>query len=198
MTDLRVGVVDVYVIRPYRDDWLVLALQRAPNTRCPASWETVHGRMEAGERPEQAAVREVREETGLAVDRLYNITCQPFYLHTLGVVQMAVVFAAFVARARDVTLGDEHQRHEWLTLRTHALAIHWPREREALQHITDLVRHRRCRTSRGRAAGVLDRLLRRLPVAAAVACRRTAHARHACRLVGAFGFTRTLFAGMPT
>ena len=96
MTSFRIGVVDVYVIRPYRVEWLVLALQRSTGTRCPGSWETVHGRIEPDERPEAAAVREVREEAGLEVDRLYSITCQPFYLHTLGVVHMAVVFAAFV------------------------------------------------------------------------------------------------------
>ena len=106
MTELRVGVVDVYVIRPYREEWLALALQRSAVTRCPGSWETVHGRMEAGERPEHAAVREVREETGLDIDRLYSITCQPFYLHALGVVQMAVVFAAFVREGAAVSLGD--------------------------------------------------------------------------------------------
>lgn len=139
MTDLRVGVVDVYVIRPYRPEWLVLALQRGPNTRCPASWETVHGRIEAGERPEDAAVRELREETGLAVDRLYSVTCQPFYLHTVGVVQMAVVFAAFVLEGRDVTLGDEHQHHEWLTMADAGSRFPWPREREALSHITILL-----------------------------------------------------------
>jgi dihydroneopterin triphosphate diphosphatase len=139
MTDLRVGVVDVYVIRPYRDAWLVLALQRATGTRCPGSWETVHGRMEAHERPEDAAVREVREETGLVVDRLYSITCQPFYLHALGVVQIAVVFAAFVREPGDVTIGDEHQRHEWLSMEDAAVRFTWPREREALQHISILV-----------------------------------------------------------
>ena len=139
MTEIRVGVVDVYVIRPYRPDWLVLALQRGPNTRCPTSWETVHGRMEAGERPEDAAVREVREETGLTIDRLYTITCQPFYLHALGVVQMAVVFAAFVSETSDVKLGDEHQRHEWLTLADASTRFTWPREREALSHIQILL-----------------------------------------------------------
>jgi 8-oxo-dGTP pyrophosphatase MutT (NUDIX family) len=139
MTDLRVGVVDVYVIRPYRAEWLVLALQRGAKTRCPGSWETVHGRMEAGERPEDAAVREVREESGLGVDRLYSITCQPFYLHTLGVVQMAVVFAAFVLEDSDVRLGDEHVRHEWLTFPDAAARFTWPREREALSHITILL-----------------------------------------------------------
>ena len=139
MTDLRVGVVDVYVIRPYRDEWLVLALQRATTTRCPGSWETVHGRMEPAERPEEAAVREVREESGLPVDRLYSITCQPFYLHTVGVVQIAVVFAAFVREPGTVSLGDEHQAHEWLPMEEAALRFTWPREREALQHIRILL-----------------------------------------------------------
>jgi len=139
MTDVRVGVVDVYVIRAYRDEWLVLALQRGTNTRCPGSWETVHGRIEPGERPEDAAVREVREESALALDRLYSITCQPFYLHSLGVVQMAVVFAAFVREDADVRLGDEHQRHEWLTMAEATARFTWPREREALAHIAILL-----------------------------------------------------------
>ena len=139
MTDLRVGVIDVYVIRPYRADWLVLSLQRARGTRCPGSWETVHGRIEADERPEQAAVREVREETGLELDRLYNVTCQPFYLHTVGVVQMAVVFAAFVTEDSDVRLGVEHERYEWLSMGEAAARFTWPREREALEHIEILL-----------------------------------------------------------
>jgi 8-oxo-dGTP pyrophosphatase MutT (NUDIX family) len=139
MTDLRVGVVDVYVIRPYRDEWLVLSLQRSLRTRCPASWETVHGRIEPSERPEQAAVREVREETGLELDRLYNVTCQPFYLHTLGVVQMAVVFAAFVTESANVRLGPEHQHYEWLSMADAAAKFTWPREREALEHIRILL-----------------------------------------------------------
>ena len=139
MTDFRIGVVDVYVIRPYRAEWLVLALERAMSTRCPGSWETVHGRMEPGERPEDAAVREVREEAGLDVDRLYSITCQPFYLHTLGAVQMAVVFAAFVREPADVTLGDEHVRCAWLPMTEAATRFTWPREREALSHIQILL-----------------------------------------------------------
>jgi 8-oxo-dGTP pyrophosphatase MutT (NUDIX family) len=139
MTEIRVGVVDVYVVRPYRDEWLVLALQRSLDTRCPGSWETVHGRIEEGERPEEAAVREIREEAGLEVDRLYNVTCQAFYLHTLGVVQMAVVFAAFVTEEADVRLGEEHQRSEWLSMPDAAARFTWPREREALQHIALLL-----------------------------------------------------------
>src|SRR5689334_24823900 len=98
MTELRVGVVDVYLVHQSATGKRVLVLQRAAEgTRCPLAWETVHGRIEPGERPEQAAVREVQEETGLAVERLYNVTRQAFYLHGFGTVQLAVVFCAFVA-----------------------------------------------------------------------------------------------------
>ena len=139
MTEIRVGVVDVFVVRPQPDGWRVLVLQRALATRCPGSWETVHGRIEPGERPEDAAVREVREETGLAVERLYNLTTQPFYLHATGTVQVAVVFAAFVAEPADVTLGAEHQRAEWLGVRAAGARFAWPREREALAHARALL-----------------------------------------------------------
>jgi len=131
--------VDVYVVRPYRDEWRVLVLRRGPDTRCPGSWETVHGRLEAGERPEEAAVREVREETGLAVDRLYNVTVQPFYLHSFGTVQLAVVFCAFVREPAEVTLGAEHEAHVWLPVPEAAARFQWPREREALSHVVQLL-----------------------------------------------------------
>ena len=139
MTDVIAGVVDVFVIRPLASGWRVLVLQRAPDTRCPGAWEAVHGRIERDERPEHAAVREVREETGLEVERLYNVTTQPFYLHATGTVQVAVVFAAFVADAGTVSLSAEHARAEWLGVRAASQRFAWPREREALAHVRALL-----------------------------------------------------------
>jgi 8-oxo-dGTP pyrophosphatase MutT (NUDIX family) len=134
-----VGVVDVYVIRPRPAGWRVLTLRRALGTRCPGSWEAVHGRIEPGERPEAAAEREVGEETGLAVERLYNVTVQPFYLHRSATVQVSIVFAAFVVDAGDVSLGAEHQAHEWLTVDEAMRRFAWPKERDALSQIVQLL-----------------------------------------------------------
>jgi 8-oxo-dGTP pyrophosphatase MutT (NUDIX family) len=139
MTTVIAGVVDVYVIRPNPGGWRVLVLQRADDTRCPRGWETVHGRIEAGERPEHAAVREVREETGLDVARLYNVTVQPFYLHAMQAVQLAVVFAAFVDEPGEVTLASEHRGAEWLPVAEAAERFLWPRERVALGEIVTLL-----------------------------------------------------------
>ena len=137
MTGLRVGVVDVYVVRIVRGRWKVLTLRRGGPGRSPGSWETVHGRIESGETPPQAARRELHEETGLEAARLFSVTVHPFYLHRTGEVQMAVVFAAFVDRD-DVALGPEHDTYEWLAPAAAAKRFTWPREAEALAHIRKL------------------------------------------------------------
>ena len=115
MATINIGTVEVHLLARVQSEWRVLVLQRCLTTRCPGSWEVVHGRIEAGEEPEDAALREVREETGLAVQRLYNVTVQPFYLHRSHTVELSVVFAAFVDHAAQVALDHEHDRHEWLS-----------------------------------------------------------------------------------
>jgi type II secretory ATPase GspE/PulE/Tfp pilus assembly ATPase PilB-like protein/8-oxo-dGTP pyrophosphatase MutT (NUDIX family) len=139
MTDVVPGVVDVYIIRPLAEGWQVLVMQRALDTRCPGAWETVHGRIERDELPRDAAVREVREETGLSLARLYNVTVQPFYLHTINTVELAIVFAAFVNEPAAVKLSSEHQKFEWLSPHDASSRFIWPREREALSHILHLL-----------------------------------------------------------
>lgn len=138
MTEAKVGTVDVYLLRRGAAGWEVLVLQRGEGTRCTGAWEVVHGRIEEGERPEDAAIREVREETGLDIERLYNVTVQPFYLHMLGAVMLAVVFAAFAAPG-EVTLGPEHAAFEWLPVDAALARLIWPRSRAALQDALSLL-----------------------------------------------------------
>ena len=135
MTSVQVGVVDVFVCRHHRDGLSVLVLRRGGGTRCTGAWEVVHGRIEPDERPENAAVREVHEETGLAVARLYNVTCQPFYLHRLSTVQIAVVFVAFVGNDDAVRLGPEHDTAEWLAPDEAMERLSWPRSISALREV---------------------------------------------------------------
>jgi dihydroneopterin triphosphate diphosphatase len=61
-------------------------------------------------------------------------------LKASATVQLAVVFAAFVAEQAGVTLGDEHQRFEWLDVDAALARFVWPRERVALAEIVALLR----------------------------------------------------------
>lgn len=133
MTKITAGVVEVFAIRHNGGDWRILLLQRADDGKRPNSWETVYGKIDSREKPEKAAVRELREETGLEPEALYNVTVSSFYLHTTGTVQMCVTFAAFVPDDADVILGEEHQRYEWLTVDEACERFTWPREAHALR-----------------------------------------------------------------
>lgn len=139
MATVSVGTIDVYVIAPWPEGWRVLVLQRSLTTRCPTAWETVHGRIESGEEPEQAAIRELREETGLEAARLYNVCVQPFYLHKTHTVQLSVCFAAFVTPGHPIQLGEEHSHYEWLTPDAALERFVWPRERLALREAIQLL-----------------------------------------------------------
>lgn len=139
MTQIVPGVVEVYVIRHNAGDWRVLVLQRSPDASRPGSWELVYGKIDAGERPERAAVRELREETGLEVQALYNVTVNSFYLHTAQTIQMSIVFAAFVGEGPEVTLSDEHQRFEWLSVDEACDRFTWPRAARGLRDARHLL-----------------------------------------------------------
>ncbi len=153
MTSIRVSLVDVYVLRGEEAALQCLVLRRASGGRCPGSWETVHGHIEADERPAEAAARELEEETGLIPVRLYNVSrVESFYQHRIDEVALVPVFAAFVTHQTAVRIGPEHDRFEWLSPAEAGSRFAWPRERRALEDIVAVFR--------GGQAGTIDDVLR--------------------------------------
>ena len=153
VTSVRVSLVDVYVLRGAQSALECLVLRRAAGGRCPGSWEAVHGHIEPGERPAEAAARELAEETGLLPVRLYNVSrVDSFYQHRIDEVALVPVFAAFVPLEAPVRLGSEHDRFEWLTPAAAESRCAWPRERRALEDIVALFRSGH--------AGTIDDVLR--------------------------------------
>jgi lipoyl(octanoyl) transferase len=96
----------------------VLLLRRRPERG--GFWQIVTGRLEEGERPDEAACRELFEETGLraqAVDLSYR------HAFAVGsVVPPRLVeengFAARCPEGFEVRLGDEHDAFEWVDVPT--------------------------------------------------------------------------------
>jgi dATP pyrophosphohydrolase len=135
-----VHFIDLYVLRWQAAGWDTLLLRRAAGVRCTGAWEAVHGRIQPNEAPVAAALRELGEETGLAADRLYNLSgTESFYLHQTNEVALIPVFAAVVGADRPVTLSAEHDRFEWMPLDRAATSFAWPRERRAIQDVAVLL-----------------------------------------------------------
>lgn len=140
MTSISVSLVDLYVLRGAGATLECLVLRRGSGGRCPGSWETVHGHIEPGETPSQAAVRELAEETGTVPLKLYNLSrVEAFYQHRRDEIALIPVFAAFVAPDARIRLGVEHERFEWLAVPEAIERFAWPREGRALTDAVALV-----------------------------------------------------------
>jgi dATP pyrophosphohydrolase len=82
------------------------------------NWQMVSGRLEKGEKAWQAALREIKEETGLIPEKLYatdKVAC--FYEHQQNFINLVPVFFAIVPANAEVRLSPtEHDAFKWLTL----------------------------------------------------------------------------------
>ena len=132
MAQHQVGTIDLFVLARAGADWRVLVLRRGQDTRCAGAWETVHGHIDHGEEPEDAARRELLEETGFVAESLFSIGVQPFYVLKTHTVQLAVQFAALVAEAATPVLGGEHVEHVWLSVEDAVARMVWPSEGRGL------------------------------------------------------------------
>ncbi|HEY4099283.1 MAG TPA: NUDIX domain-containing protein [Gemmatimonadales bacterium] len=153
MTTVSVSLVDVYVLRGRGEELEVLLLRRAPRGVRAGTWEGVHGKIDPGESPVDAAVRELHEETGCHPLALYNLSrVEQFYLHTEDRVAMIPVFVAFLAGDAVVRLSDEHDTLLWMKPDPARERLTWPRARRALDDAIALL------GSGG--AGILEEVLR--------------------------------------
>lgn len=117
----------------------VLLLRRTPSAG--GNWQPVTGRIEAGETPHDAAIREMFEETGLEAP-----------IAPLGLTQSFLIDASYLPEGSSARFADEHtfvarvpagapvaidaEEHAtsaWFTIEAALDAIRWSDDREALE-----------------------------------------------------------------
>jgi dATP pyrophosphohydrolase len=130
-------------------------------------WQPVTGGIERGESAMRAAVREVREETGLVPLRWWALEHMAnFYDVARDHVRVVPVFAAEVAWTDPVHLSDEHDRYAFVTLEKAWERVLWATQRRALEALAEEVLS-------GSAGGAAREITARVATLAKPAARRT-------------------------
>ena len=126
--------VAAFVVRQTGDLCQVLMLRRTGSN--PGQWCQVSGKIEDGETAWQAALREIREETTLRVDRLYSADiCEQFYVANGDYIWIAPVFVAIVRADQLVRLNREHSEFTWTTFEEAIGMVPFPGQKEILLYV---------------------------------------------------------------
>jgi dATP pyrophosphohydrolase len=106
--------VAITVLRGAGKNASILLLRRAKGQQA-GLWCQVTGRIEREETAWQAAVREVAEETGLHVAKLYSADyCDIFYIPSTDTIEAIPIFVATVADNVEVRLNTENTEYRWV------------------------------------------------------------------------------------
>ena len=82
-----------------------------------STWQMASGRIEKGEKAWEAALREIKEETGLVPDRFYSADAvELFYEVNQNCININPVFVAILDHPQEVKLSSEHSEFRWITL----------------------------------------------------------------------------------
>jgi dATP pyrophosphohydrolase len=136
--NIRSDMIACFVVRPSQDRQTheLLQLRRAANDYLGGTWQIVRGTIEAGETAVQAAVRELREETGLVPKEFYRLgAVETFYIDVDDTLWHSVAFCAVVDRSQQITLNPEHSDFRWLPREQFLPNVMWASERSVLDSL---------------------------------------------------------------
>ena len=94
-------------------DHHLLLLQRMREKSEPGLWGVPAGKMEPGETPLHGGIRELFEETGIAVTHLIDLG--KLYMRKPGLDYVYHCFKVPMDRRPEVHLSDEHLQYRWVT-----------------------------------------------------------------------------------
>lgn len=145
---MRTDIVDVYVFRRVEGGFVEFLLLQRAGEPMTGTWQPVMGHVERGERADETAQRELREEIGLSHDAaivrgMWALEqTYPYFVPEIDCIVLSPRFAVEVAPHWEPTLNAEHSAAKWVrvcadaTLESPELKqFHWPGQKAAVGEI---------------------------------------------------------------
>jgi len=139
MPKVVVRVIDAYVFNRKSKEIRFLLLKRAKTKIYEHLWQGVAGKIEAGEAAWEAAMRELKEETGFEPVRIFVADhVSKFYEAHGDWVNMVPVFGIEV-EDEEVKLSDEHCEFKWVDFNTAHQTLIWSGQKDGIAAVFNML-----------------------------------------------------------
>jgi len=139
MNQIKVRVVDCYVYRRTDNGILFLLMKRNLNKIYEHLWQGVAGKIEEGETSSEAAIRELKEETGLSpVNMFVADHVSKFYEVHGDRINLVPVFGIEVD-SEIINLSEEHISYKWVDINEALNTLVWNGQKKGIQTVHDMV-----------------------------------------------------------
>ena len=89
-------------------------------------WQPITGGIESGESPEEACLREIKEETGLLLHRSNLTELGNFTVKIDENLSIHKNLFLVLTEQKDIQISDEHVGAQWIALEKVSSQLYWP------------------------------------------------------------------------
>jgi dATP pyrophosphohydrolase len=132
----RSNLVETHIFKRYGKEIRFLLLKRNIDQEYGGIWQMVNGKIKNGEKAFETAIREIKEETGLTIKKLWIVpNVNYFYSHEDDSIILIPVFVAEANPKLKVKLSSEHQKMKWVSAKKAKKMLIWEGQRKSVDLI---------------------------------------------------------------
>lgn len=140
MSTMNKKLIDLYPYRLHKLQPEFLLFRRAKGKIYEGQWRMIGGKVREDETYWEAALRELKEETGLVPNLFWTIpSVNSFYEHNTDQIHQIPAFAAELKPDAQISLNQEHIEYEWAEIENAISFIRWPEQKRLLQLTHNIV-----------------------------------------------------------
>mgnify|MGYP000871929007 FL=1 len=100
-------------------------------------WQPITGGIESGESPEEACLREIKEETGLLLSRSNLTGLGDFMVKIDDNLTIHKNLFLVLTEQKEIQISDEHVGAQWVALDKVSSQLYWPSNQATFEIITE-------------------------------------------------------------
>ena len=135
---IKTNLIEVHIIKKEEQGLKTLIMKRASNQMYPNIWQMVTGKISENEKAYEAAIREIKEETNLEIDKLFIVpNVNYFYNNFDDSITIIPVFAAIITSGKNLKISHEHSEYKWCSVEEAKKKFAWQGQKKSIDIIED-------------------------------------------------------------